>query len=44
MDTDRAVSRFEERVRRFGYSLREPGRLSAPTEPAMARSLVATEA
>ena len=44
IDTDRAAHRFEERVRRFGYSLREPGRLDAPSEPAMARSLVATEA
>jgi hypothetical protein len=44
IDTDRAVQRFEDRVRRFGYSLREPGRLEAPPEPAMARSLVATEA
>jgi hypothetical protein len=29
-DTDRAVERFEERVNRFGYSLREPARLSEP--------------
>jgi Sulfotransferase family len=29
-DTDRAVERFEERVNRFGYSMREPGRLIAP--------------
>jgi hypothetical protein len=43
-DTDRAVRRFEERVRRFGYSLREPRRLDVPPEPAMARSLAASEA
>jgi len=29
-DTDRAVERFEERVARFGYSMREPSRLSPP--------------
>jgi len=38
------VHRFEERVRRFGYSLREPGRLDVPPEPAMARSLSASGA
>ena len=27
-DTDRAAERFEERVARFGYSMREPARLS----------------
>ena len=43
-DTDRAVHGFEERVRRFGYSLREPGRLDVPPEPAMARSLAASGA
>ena len=41
-DTDGALSRFEERVRRFGYSLSEPRRLDAPAEPAMARSLAAS--
>lgn len=30
-DTDRALARYEERVQRFGYSLREPGR-TAPAE------------
>jgi Sulfotransferase family len=30
-DTDRAAERFEERVSRFGYSMREPARL-APAE------------
>jgi hypothetical protein len=29
-DADRAVERFEERVSRFGYSMREPARLSRP--------------
>ncbi len=29
-DTDRAIERFEERVNRFGYSLREPAQLSEP--------------
>jgi hypothetical protein len=29
-DVDRAVERFEERVARFGYSMREPGRLTRP--------------
>jgi hypothetical protein len=42
-DTDRAEHRFEDRVRRFGYSLKEPGRLEVPPEPAMARSLAASE-
>jgi hypothetical protein len=31
-------------VHRFGYSLREPSRLELPAEPAMARSLAASEA
>ena len=44
LDTDRAVRRFEERVRRFGYSLHEPNRLEAPAEPAMAATLAASEA
>ena len=44
IDTDRAVRRFDDRVRRFGYSLREPRRLDVPAEPAMARSLAASEA
>ena len=42
IDTDRALSRFEDRVRRFGYSLSEPRRLDVPAEPAMARSLAAS--
>ena len=29
-DIDRAVDRFEERANRFGYCLRDPGRLLAP--------------
>jgi hypothetical protein len=33
---DRAVERFEERVGRFGYSMREPGRLTRPEVPATA--------
>ena len=41
-DTDRALNRFEERVRRFGYSLCEPRRLDVPAEPVMARSLAAS--
>jgi len=35
-DTDRAVDRFEERANRFGYSLRDPGRLLAPCAPGAA--------
>ena len=42
IDTDRALQRFEERVRRFGYSLSEPRRLEVPAEPVMARSLAAS--
>jgi hypothetical protein len=41
-DTDRALNRFEDRVRRFGYSLSEPRRLDVPAEPTMARSLAAS--
>jgi hypothetical protein len=41
-DTDRALNAFEERVRRFGYSLCEPRRLDVPAEPIMARSLAAS--
>ena len=32
-DTDRAQARFEERVQRFGYSLREPRRTAAVDTP-----------
>ena len=42
IDTDRAMQRFEDRVRRFGYSLSEPRRLEVPAEPVMARSLAAS--
>ncbi len=31
-DTDRAASRFHERVARFGYSMVEPGRIVAAEE------------
>ncbi len=30
LDTDRALARFEDRVNRFGYSLREPRHMSDP--------------
>jgi hypothetical protein len=36
------MQRFEDRVRRFGYSLSEPRRLEVPAEPVMARSLAAS--
>jgi Sulfotransferase family len=43
-DTDRAVERFEDRVARFGYSLREPLRLSEPSDVAMMAILPGTRA